>query len=127
MIAAPTPSFPESLDRWWRGEGSCAVGRRQPRRFDDIGMRKRSGRPLLVMGDMNTAYQDATRDVGLLAATLGLHAFEPQERRPTYPISLPFVRFDWVLASPELSIVACTTLSEVVSDHAAVVADVVLQ
>jgi endonuclease/exonuclease/phosphatase family metal-dependent hydrolase len=84
------------------------------------------GRPLIVMGDMNTGYGDASRGVGLLAAELGLHAWRPEERTPTYAMSLPLVRFDWILASPELRIVAQTTLPDRVSDHAAVVADVTL-
>ena len=87
--------------------------------------RERTGRPLVVMGDMNTGYGDATRGVGLLASELGLRAWRPDEKLPTYSASLPLVRFDWVLASPELSIVACSTLPDVVSDHAAVVADIV--
>jgi endonuclease/exonuclease/phosphatase family metal-dependent hydrolase len=86
--------------------------------------RERSGRPLVVMGDMNTGYGDATRGVGLLASVLGLRAWRPEEKLPTYSASLPLVRFDWILASPELSIVACSTLPDVVSDHAAVVADI---
>jgi endonuclease/exonuclease/phosphatase family metal-dependent hydrolase len=89
--------------------------------------RERSGRPLVVMGDMNTGYGDAKRGVGLLATELGLRAWRPEEKLPTYSTSLPLVRFDWVLASPELSIVASTTLADVVSDHSAVTADIVWQ
>lgn len=89
--------------------------------------RERHARPLVVMGDMNTGYGDATRGVGLLATELRLRAWRPQEKLPTYPMSLPLVRFDWILTSPELSIVACETLPTVVSDHAAVVADIVWQ
>lgn len=89
--------------------------------------RERNGRPLVVMGDMNTGYGDATRGVGLLASELGLRAWRPEEKLPTYSSTLPLVRFDWILASPELSIVACETLPDVVSDHAAVVADIVWQ
>jgi len=40
-----------------------------------------------------------------------------------YSTTLPLARFDWILASPELAIVACKALPDVVSDHAAVVAD----
>ena len=86
--------------------------------------RGRTQRPLVVMGDMNTGYGDARHGVGLLATELGLRAWRPEEKLPTYAMSLPLVRFDWILASPELSIVAQTTLPDRVSDHAAVVADV---
>lgn len=91
-----------------------------------LGVRRaQTGRPLVVMGDMNTGYGDATKGVGLLAAELGLRAWRPEEKLPTYSTALPLVRFDWVLASPELAIVACSTLADKVSDHAAVVADIV--
>jgi endonuclease/exonuclease/phosphatase family metal-dependent hydrolase len=86
--------------------------------------RERGGRPLVVMGDMNTGYGDATKGVGLLASELGLRAWRPEERTPTYAMSFPLVRFDWILASPELEIVSHETLPDRVSDHAAVVAEV---
>lgn len=82
------------------------------------------GRPIVVMGDMNTGYGDATRGVGLLATEAGLEAWRPTDRTPTYAMSLPRVRFDWILTSPELRIVGHQTLPDRVSDHAAVVADV---
>ena len=82
------------------------------------------GRPLVVMGDMNTGYGDAKRGVGLLAAEAGLEAWRPEDRTPTYAMSLPRVRFDWILTSPELRIARHETLPDRVSDHAAVVADV---
>ncbi len=88
--------------------------------------REQTGHPLVVMGDMNTGYGDATKGVGLLAAELGLRAWRPAEKLPTYSTTLPLVRFDWVLASPELEIVSCATLSDRVSDHSAVVADIAL-
>lgn len=81
------------------------------------------GRPLVLMGDMNTSYGDSTRGVGLLASELGLRTWRPEERTPTYAMSLPLVRFDWILASPELRIVGQETLADRVSDHAAVVAE----
>lgn len=82
------------------------------------------GRPLIVMGDMNTGYGDATRGVGLLAAEAGLAAWRPEDRTPTYAMALPRVRFDWILTSPELRIARHETLPDGVSDHAAVVAEV---
>jgi endonuclease/exonuclease/phosphatase family metal-dependent hydrolase len=84
------------------------------------------GRPLVVMGDMNTSYGDATRGVGLLAAEAGLATWRPSERTPTYAMSLPLVRFDWILTSPELRTVSQETLPERVSDHAAVIAEIAL-
>ncbi|MBS2017839.1 MAG: endonuclease/exonuclease/phosphatase family protein [Deltaproteobacteria bacterium] len=84
------------------------------------------GRPLVVMGDMNTGYGDDRRGVGLLAKEAGLGAWRPSERMPTYAMSFPLVRFDWILTSPELRIVDQRTLPDRVSDHAAVVADIAL-
>jgi endonuclease/exonuclease/phosphatase family metal-dependent hydrolase len=97
-------------------ELAAALGRR----------RDQTGRPLVVMGDMNTSYGDARHGVGLLAAELGLRAWRPEDKLPTYSMALPLVRFDWVLTSPELTIVGQSTLPDRVSDHAAVVADIAL-
>jgi len=46
-----------------------------------LGARRQNGggRPLVVMGDMNTSYGDATRGVGLLATELGLRTWRPEE------------------------------------------------
>ena len=82
------------------------------------------GRPLVVMGDMNTGYGDATHGVGLLATEAGLAAWRPEERTPTYAMSFPLVRFDWILTSPELRIASHVTLPDRVSDHAAVIAEI---
>ena len=67
-----------------------------------LGVRRaQTGRPLVVMGDMNTGYGDATKGVGLLAAELGLKAWRPEEKLPTYSTALPLVRFDWVQRGQE--------------------------
>ena len=87
--------------------------------------RERTKRPLVVMGDMNTGYGSKENGVGLLAETLRLAAYQPEQRMPTYSATMPVVRFDWILTSPELSIIAHETVSEIVSDHRAVVADIV--
>jgi endonuclease/exonuclease/phosphatase family metal-dependent hydrolase len=86
--------------------------------------REDTKRPLVVMGDMNTSYGDARHGVGLLAEELGLRTWRPEDRLPTYSMAMPLVRFDWILASPELRIVTQVTLPDRVSDHAAVVADI---
>ena len=64
---------------------------------------------------MSTCYGDATRGVGLLASELGFRTWRPEERTPTYAMSLPLVRFDWILASPELRIVGQETLLPIAS------------
>lgn len=82
--------------------------------------RTRSRRPLVVMGDMNTG----RRGVAALARGLDLRADE--DGLPTFPAVLPLVRLDWVLVSRELRIARQSTLRAVVSDHAAVVAELAL-
>jgi endonuclease/exonuclease/phosphatase family metal-dependent hydrolase len=85
------------------------------------------GRPLVVMGDMNASRRRGARsDVALLEERLGLHAYEPAGALPTYPAWRPRYRIDWILISAELAFAAYTTLPAVVSDHAGVLADVVL-
>jgi endonuclease/exonuclease/phosphatase family metal-dependent hydrolase len=86
-----------------------------------LGERRRaSGRPLVVMGDMNTGH----RGVRHLARGLGLTAFEGGS--PTFPAGLPIARLDWVLVSRELRIVDQQTLPDAISDHAPVVAEIAL-
>jgi endonuclease/exonuclease/phosphatase family metal-dependent hydrolase len=82
--------------------------------------RARLGHPLVVMGDMNTG----RRGVEALMRGLELTAFAAGT--PTFPSRLPLVRLDWILASRELRIAAQTTLAELVSDHAPVVAEIAL-
>jgi endonuclease/exonuclease/phosphatase family metal-dependent hydrolase len=83
--------------------------------------RAASGRPLVVMGDMNTGWSG----VKALATGLDLEAFEPAGRHPTFPARAPVARLDWILVSRELRIAALATLRERVSDHAGIVADIV--
>jgi endonuclease/exonuclease/phosphatase family metal-dependent hydrolase len=82
--------------------------------------RARTLRPLVVMGDMNTG----RRGVARLVRGLDLRA-DPAHR-PTFPAGLPLVRLDWILVSRELAIRSERTLSDVVSDHAGVVAELAL-
>lgn len=79
--------------------------------------RERLGRPLVVMGDMNTG----RRGVESLARRLDLAAFDGGT--PTFPARWPVARLDWILVSRELHIARQTTLTDRVSDHAPVVAD----
>lgn len=81
--------------------------------------------PLVVMGDMNAGYGGGS-GVGLIAGGLGLQAWEPEARHPTFPARRPALRLDWILASPELRIVGLETLPDAVSDHAPVVAEIQL-
>lgn len=78
--------------------------------------------PLLVMGDFNAEWHDQASVVRHLAEELDLRAYEPDARDI---VTFPFVgrRLDWVLASRELDVVDFRVLTDVVSDHYAVVCD----
>ncbi|HVS03898.1 MAG TPA: endonuclease/exonuclease/phosphatase family protein [Thermoanaerobaculia bacterium] len=96
--------------------------RQQIVRLTDV-MRYRS-RPLVVMGDFNCSWCEDARQLQPLAAELGLRAFHPYRKAPTYPARRPWRRLDWILVSPELEFAGYHTLPNPVSDHLAVVADV---
>lgn len=79
-------------------------------------------RPCIVMGDFNTGYDGALLEH--LAKALDLHAFEPHVGHITFP-SLRR-RLDWVLISNSLRFASHQVLSDPVSDHNAVLADLEL-
>lgn len=82
---------------------------------------KRSG-PIILMGDFNSDWHEEESSVKQLSESLGLVAFEPgAEDHGTYGDK--GVRLDWILVSPELTFVGHQVLTQVVSDHLAVVAD----
>jgi endonuclease/exonuclease/phosphatase family metal-dependent hydrolase len=62
----------------------------------------------------------------LLTETLGLRAFEPHWRSPTFPANRPRRRLDWILISRELDFRGYGTLPIHLSDHLLVMADLVL-
>jgi endonuclease/exonuclease/phosphatase family metal-dependent hydrolase len=79
--------------------------------------------PLILAGDFNCEWQDATC-VEWLAATLGLKAHEPEAGEPTFPSKQPKSRIDWILVSEELTFDSYRTIADPVSDHLGVVAEV---
>jgi endonuclease/exonuclease/phosphatase family metal-dependent hydrolase len=78
--------------------------------------------PLILAGDFNCEWQDATC-VEWLAASLGLTAHEPEAGEPTFPSTRPKSRIDWILVSGELSFDSYRTIADPVSDHLGVVAE----
>jgi endonuclease/exonuclease/phosphatase family metal-dependent hydrolase len=85
------------------------------------------GRPLVVVGDMNCAWNDGRTALAALACALDLRAFFGDGAQPTYSARTPWRRIDWILASPELAFADYRTLDDVLSDHRAVVADLTLR
>src|SRR5690606_38352006 len=98
-----------------------AARRKQVRELLAV-LEERRSMPLVVMGDFNAAWPDDASVVRLLAEKLGIDAF-----RPDAPdiVTFPFVgrRLDWILASRELRVVDFRVLTDVVSDHYAVLCD----
>lgn len=84
-------------------------------------------RPVVVVGDLNCCWKWERRSLELLMETLGLEAYEPHAKAPTFPSNRPIRRLDWVLVSPELSYAGYHTLPVPLSDHLGVVADLKLR
>jgi len=104
---------------------SSEFTRRQQARELIAVMRDR-GRPMIVMGDLNTDWQHEDSTVRLLAAELGLDAHSPDvQGLETFPLSGK--RLDWILLSGELEFNSYRVVSDVLSDHRGVVAEVALK
>jgi len=82
-------------------------------------------RPLVVLGDFNCSWSDEARQLRPLARELGLRAYQPHRRAPTYPSRRPWRRLDWILVSAELEFAGYRTLPNPVSDHLGVIAELV--
>lgn len=80
-------------------------------------------RPLVVLGDLNCDWSETTC-VPRLAAALGLRAHSPQSGERTFSSESPDRRIDWILVSEEMVFRDYRTLSDRVSDHRAVIAEI---
>lgn len=78
-------------------------------------------RPLVLMGDFNCSFGTKDRTLSMLARELRLQAYQPDA---TDMASFPLrnKRFDWIMISEEFVFLTHRTLSDVLSDHRAVVA-----
>ena len=81
--------------------------------------------PLVLMGDLNTEWDDDDSAVARLCRELGLHTWAPSEALVTFPTTKS--RLDWILVSEELEFTSHRVLDAPVSDHRAVVADLRLR
>ena len=80
--------------------------------------------PLVVMGDFNCQLQDSKEVFNILSNELSLSAYELySEELQTY--SFLNRRIDWILISPDLKFHSYTVLEDRVSDHLAVVSELV--
>jgi len=103
---------------------SSEITRRQQAR-ELIAELQGRGRPVIVMGDLNTDWHHQDSSVRLIAGELGLTAYSPAgEGLETFPWSGK--RLDWILLSDELRFRSYRVMSEVLSDHHGVVAEIVL-
>lgn len=79
--------------------------------------------PLIVMGDFNADWSTNGSVVRSLAEQLSLHTYKPlASGLGTYRKNS---RLDWILLSRDLAFTSYTVIPDVVSDHLAVVAEVV--
>jgi len=82
-------------------------------------------RPLIIMGDLNSEWQLQNSSVRYLSQALALSAYSPERTDlDTFPAFGE--RLDWILVSPELKFRSYRVLSDVVSDHRGVIAELVL-
>jgi endonuclease/exonuclease/phosphatase family metal-dependent hydrolase len=82
--------------------------------------------PMVLMGDFNTDWQTEDSSLQHLATLLGMNVYEPHaEGLATYGDK--GARLDWVLISDELDFSRYAVYPDVVSDHYAVAAEVVLR
>ena len=82
--------------------------------------------PMVMMGDFNTDWEAKESSLKSLAEQLNLSAFKPTaEGLSTY--GKKGARLDWILISDDLEFSGYSVLPEVMSDHFAVAAEIVLK
>ena len=77
--------------------------------------------PRIIMGDLNSDYGGDNQLIPLLEDALGVSTWEPHAEIVTFPKLQK--RLDWVLVSNDIEIVSHAILSDTLSDHRAVVAE----
>ena len=81
--------------------------------------------PIVLMGDLNSRWENDNDAVRLLAERLRLRAFEPDSPdRYTFRAGRPQKRIDWILIAPEFEFVKYRTWTDLVSDHLGVSATI---
>jgi endonuclease/exonuclease/phosphatase family metal-dependent hydrolase len=78
-------------------------------------------RSLVLMSDFNCGFGAKDRTLSVLARELNVQSYEPEAiDMASFPSRNK--RFDWIMISTEFAFLAHRTLSDVLSDHRAVVA-----
>lgn len=99
---------------------SADMRRQQARELIDF-MQDRQ-RPLVVMGDFNTQWQDEGTALQVIAGALGLTAWQPEASgQGTFAIGDK--RLDWILVSDGLEFRTHQVLEDELSDHRGVIAE----
>jgi endonuclease/exonuclease/phosphatase family metal-dependent hydrolase len=87
---------------------------------------KRRNRPLIVMGDFNTDWQDEDSALRYIARALLLSSCDPESTTlDTFPAFGE--RLDWILVSPGIRFTSYRVIPDVVSDHRGVIAELILE
>ncbi len=124
VAAVPWPGRPERLVDIVSLHLDFARGAVRASQVEELAaaLRQRPVRPRIIAGDFNTDAQ-AGGALRTLCDALELEVWAPDSAQVTFP-GLD-ARIDWIAVSPPLRIVRQRALPEVVSDHRAVVADIV--
>ena len=90
-----------------------------------VEMMQGRGRPMIVMGDFNTDWEHPDSAVRLITKELNLSAYGPDvDGLETFPLSDK--RLDWILLSGGLEFSSYRVVTDVLSDHRGVIAEVSL-
>ena len=80
--------------------------------------------PLVLMGDLNSHWEQKSSHVQLLVDSLNLQAFFPEQNGLGTYKGATGKRLDWILISQELSFEVYKVLPDIVADHRAVYAEI---
>lgn len=94
-------------------------GRREAQLEALVGKFSARSRPLIIMGDFNTEWENGRSELAVFAEAMGLQAWLPEATDlDTYPRMGR--RLDWILISEDLEFVESQVHDDVLSDHKAV-------
>jgi len=95
---------------------------RQQQAIELIGFMRDRNRPMIVMGDFNAEWGGSDATVQLIASELALNAYDP-EGRGQHTYSYGDKRLDWILVSSGMEFREYQVVSDAVSDHRGVIAE----
>ena len=89
-----------------------------------IDVLSQSANPVIVMGDFNSDWQVEDSPIRKLVEALDLKVYEPESQAYVTFATLD-TRYDWIMISQELEFKTYEVLTEQISDHAAIVSEIV--